>query len=344
MPHMQAALDFIAVHESPWPRDLRAHLESGAFEPAPDNAIMGPIRPRGPVNAIITRHGEVLGRVGDTRQIDQTFSIAKSYLALLAGIAVADGLIPDIDRPVRELVNDGGFDSPQNSAITWRHMLTNTSEWEGELWGKHDRIDRGRQLSAEGRATKNPARVLQPPGTHWEYNDVRVNRLSLALMQVFRKSLPDIFAARIMIPLGATDDWRWEGYNNAWVEVGGLPMQGVPGGTHWGGGVAIHAEDQLLVGQLMAANGVWKSRSLVPAGWLEQMVTPCALNPEYGFLTWLNTGRAKWPAASARAFCFSGAGGNTTWVEPEDGLVCVFRWLDPAALNQAMGLLREAAR
>ncbi|MDW8314531.1 MAG: serine hydrolase [Rhodovarius sp.] len=342
MTTLEDALDFIARHETPWPRDLRAHLESGAFEPPPDNAILGPIRPRGPVNAIITRNGEVLGRVGDTRQIDQTFSVAKSYLAIIAGLAVADGLIPDIDRPVGELVRDGGFDSPHNAQVTWRHLLTNTSEWEGELFGKHDRVDRGRVLSAEGRVAKNPNRPLQPPGSYWEYNDVRVNRLSLALMRLFAKPLPDIFAARIMIPIGASEDWRWEGYANSWVEVGGLPMQAVPGGTHWGGGVSIHAEDQVLVGQLMAQRGAWGGRQLLPAEWVAAMTSPCPLNPEYGFLTWLNPGRRKWPAASERAFCFVGAGGNVTWIEPEDGLVCVFRWLDPAHLNEAMGLIRAA--
>jgi hypothetical protein len=59
-------------------------------------------------------------------------------------------------------------------------------------------------------------------------------------------------------------------------------------------------------------------------------------------LFWLNTGRAKWPAASEGAFCFSGAGGNTTWVEPAEGIVAVFRWLNPAHLNEAMGLVRAA--
>ena len=72
------------------------------------------------------------------------------------------------------------------------------------------------------------------------------------------------------------------------------------------------------------------------------MATPCALNPQYGLLTWLNADRQKWPAASRKSFCFSGAGGNTTWVEPEDGIVAVFRWLDPTALNEAMGLVRGA--
>ena len=230
--------------------------------------------------------------------------MAKSYLSLLAGIAHADGLIPDIDAPVRQLVDDGGFDGPQNSAITWRQLLTNTSEWEGTLFDKADSIDRGRQLATEGGARKGE-RALQAAGTYWEYNDVRVNRLSLSLMRVFGKPLPDIFANRVMIPIGASDDWRWEGYNNAWVEVGGLPMQAVPGGSHWGGGISIHAKDMAKVGLLVAQGGMWEGRPLIAPDWVAAMANPCALNPQYGLLTWLNTDRQKWPAASQKSFCFS---------------------------------------
>ncbi|WP_149535403.1 serine hydrolase domain-containing protein [Siccirubricoccus phaeus] len=333
---LQAAVEFAAAHETPWPRDLKAHIEAGYFEGPPDNAILGRTAPRGAPNGLVLRHGRLAARWGDTRQVDMTFSVAKSYLAILAGLAVGDGLIPDLDAPVRTLVADGGFEGAQNGAITWRHLLQNTSEWEGELFGKSDVIDRGRSLAVEGRGRKGLPRPLQPPGSYWEYNDVRVNRLSLALLRVFGRALPEVFAERIMRPIGASDDWRWEGYETSWVEIGGRRVQSVSGGGHWGGGVFIHAEDQARIGQLCLQDGVWERRRLLPAGWVAQCRTPCALNPHYGLLWWLNTGRTRWPAASAASFCFSGAGGNITWVEPEGGVVAVLRWVDPTALNGFM--------
>lgn len=329
MAKLQDALDFVAQHETPWPRDLRAHLESGFFEPPPDNTVLGPVYPRGPTNAVIFQHGRQVGEIGDIGQIDQTFSVAKSYLCLLAGIAHADGLIPDIDAPVRALIDDGGFDGPQNGPITWRHLLTNTSEWEGTLFDKSDRIDRGRQLATEGGARKGD-RVLQAPGTYWEYNDVRVNRLSLSLMRVFGKPLPDIFANRVMVPLGASEDWRWEGYGNAWVEVGGLPMQAVPGGSHWGGGVSISARDQARVGQMILEGGRVGGRQIIPLAWLERMATPSAVAPFYGRLLWLNPGAAIFPGASSEAVFMLGAGGHWVWIDPRFDAVVVLRWLDPA--------------
>ncbi|MFZ4407814.1 MAG: serine hydrolase domain-containing protein [Paracraurococcus sp.] len=341
---LEAAIAFALAHESPWPRDIRAHIEAGFFEGPPDNAILGLVRPRGAPNGLILRQGRVAARWGDTRQVDMTFSVAKSYLAILAGLAVGDGLIPDLDAPVRALVDDGGFEGPQNAGITWRHLLTNTSEWEGTLFGKSDLIDRGRNLIVEGKGQKGLKRPLHKPGAYWEYNDVRVNRLSLALLRRFGRPLPEVFAERIMRPIGASADWEWHGYETSWVEVAGHRVQSVSGGGHWGGGVFIHAEDQARIGQLVLQDGVWDGQRLLPAGWVAACRTPCALNPAYGLLWWLNTGRAKWPSASAESYTFSGAGGNITWVDPAAEVVAVLRWVDATKLDGFMAAVGAALR
>ena len=120
-------------------------------------------------------------------------------------------------------MKDGCFDSDQNKEITWAHMLQLTSEWEGTLWDKPDWIDHYRDVMgdtthAEKRGSK---RTLQPPGTYWEYNDVRVNQLSFALMRTFGRSLPEVLQERIMGPIGATKTWGWHGYQNSWSELNG---------------------------------------------------------------------------------------------------------------------------
>jgi CubicO group peptidase (beta-lactamase class C family) len=329
-------------HETPWPRDLRAHIEAGFFEPAPNNEILGPIRPRGGPNGLVIHAGSVLARWGDTRQIDFTFSVAKSYLSLLAGIAVADGRIGSLDERVALTVNDGGFEGPHNGAITWRHLLQQTSEWEGTLFGKSDIIDRNRSLAVEGKGRKGEARPLRPPGMFWEYNDVRVNRLALALLHRFHRPLPEIFAERIMRPIGASDTWQWHGYRTSMVEIDGRLIESVSGGSHWGGGVAIHAEDQARVGLLMLRRGVWEGQRLLPESWIEESLRPCALNPSYGLLWWLNTGRTRYPSASAASFFATGAGGNITWVDPEHDLVAVMRWIDPASVDGFIRLVTDA--
>lgn len=340
---LAAAIAFAEAHESPFPRDLKAFLEAGHFEPPPDNAVIGPIFPRGAPNGLVTLRGERIGAWGDTRQTDMTFSVAKSYLSLLAGLAWADGLMPDLDEPVRDRMNDGGFESDQNAGITWRHLLTNTSEWEGELFGKSDVIDRGRDLAREGTARKGFARPLQPPGTYWEYNDVRVNRLSLCLLRLFGRPLPEVFAERITDPIGGSRDWVWYAYDSAVVDVDGQKLPSVPGGSHWGAGMRIHAEDQALIGGLVLNRGEWNGRQVIPAEWFDLSLAPCPLNASYGFLWWLN-GAGRWPEAPRDSVFATGAGGNVTWIWPGAGVVAVLRWIHPDAVGRFCGMVAGALR
>jgi CubicO group peptidase (beta-lactamase class C family) len=330
------AAAFALAHETPWPRDVPAHLVGGHFEPPPHNELLGPVLPRGAPNGLVLRHGRLAVRWGHTRQTDMTFSVAKSYLSLLAGIAVGDGRLA-LDEPVASRVAHPVFAGERHTRITWRHLLTLTSEWEGELFGKSEAIDRGRDLAAEGR--KSMSRALGDPGSHFEYNDVRVNLLSLALTLLFRRPLPAVFAERIMRPLGSSAGWAWHGYRTSWIAIEGTQVQVVPGGGHWGGGVLIHAEDQALIGELARHD----PRGLLPPGWMAQSTTPSARNPSYGFLWWLNAER-RWPSATPGSFCASGAGGHTTWIAPEHGITAVFRWLDPAALDPLMGRVLAALR
>lgn len=341
---LDEATRFAAAHEIAWPRDLRAHIDAGFFEAPPHNEILGPIRARGPANGLILREGAIVASWGDPHQVDFTFSAAKSYLSLLAGVAVADGLIESLDQPVAQRVRDGGFDGPHNSAVTWRHLLQQTSEWEGTLFGKSDVIDRNRSLVLEGAGKKGDARPLRAPGTYWEYNDVRVNRLALALLRVLRRPLPEVFRERIMQPIGASDEWHWHGYRTSMVEIDGRMIESVSGGTHWGGGVEIHAEDQARIGQLMLQRGVWHGRRVLPSAWVDESLTPCALNANYGLLWWLNTGGARYPSAPASSFYASGAGGNITWIDPEHGLVAVMRWMERDSVDRFLRLVLDAVR
>ena len=339
---LEEAARFATENETPWPRDLRLHLESGFFEPPPHNEILGPIRPRGEPNGMVLRGGHKIVTWGDTEQVDFTFSAAKSYLSMLAGIAVMDGLVADLDECVGATVHDGGFEGPHNGAITWRHLLQNTSEWEGELFGKSDIIDRNRNLAMEGKGRKGDPRPLKAPGAHWEYNDVRVNRLSLALLRRFKRPLPEVFAERIMRPIGASDDWSWHGYRTSTVDVDGQKIESVAGGTHWGGGMSIHAEDQARIGLLMSRRGEWNGKRILPESWVAKSLVPCPLNPNYGLLWWLNTNHGRYKSAPECSFFAFGAGGNLTWVLPEYDLVAVIRWLDPTAIDTFTRLIMQA--
>jgi CubicO group peptidase (beta-lactamase class C family) len=336
-----AAVAYAVAHESSCPRSMR--LPDGRFamtadsgEDAPDDAILGPVTPRGAPSGLILRGGRIVTAWGNPDRPDMTFSVAKSVLALLAGLAVGDGLIGRLDERVADSASDDGFASAQNRDITWRHLLQQTSEWEGTLFDKPDMIDRHRQVgvaAATSTAPKGTFRALQRPGTFWEYNDVRVNRLSLSLLQAFREALPSVLKRRIMEPIGASDTWRWDGYRNSTVEVGGKPMTSVPGGGHWGGGIVIGASDLARIGLLVARDGVWNGRRLLPDGWCAELRRPCAMAPFYGLMWWLNTGRRQYPAAPASSVFAMGWGSHIVWIDPDHDLVTVLRWIDRAHVD-----------
>jgi CubicO group peptidase (beta-lactamase class C family) len=335
------AVAFAESRETPFPRDLLAHLESGYFEPAPDNEVLGPVVSRGAPNGLILRDGVLAARWGDTRQADMTFSVAKSCLSILAGVAHCEGLIPDLDARVSESVDDPAFDGARNGAITWRMLLQQTSEWEGTLFGKADQIDRGRDLASEGKKPKGWPRPLAAPGEHWEYNDVRVNVLSLALLHRFGRALPEVWKERVADPIGSSSEWRWEGYRTSTIGLGGRKVVSVPGGGHWGGGIVTHAEDQARLGLLMLNDGVWERRRILPEGWVAESGVPVTLHPDYGLLWWLNRS-GRFPKADRASLLAVGAGGNTIWIEPATRIVAVFRWLHPDALPQLIARIADA--
>jgi CubicO group peptidase (beta-lactamase class C family) len=330
-------------HETPWQRDLARMVTSDFGEQPPWNETLGPVRPRGGPNGVVLRDGRIVAEWGDTTQIDMTFSVAKSYLALLAGLAWDSGLIADLHAPVRRTVDDGGFDPPHNDAITWHHLLQQTSEWQGVLWDKPDLVDRNRSVAGRpSAAAKGTYRELARPGEFWEYNDVRVNRLALALLRLWRRPLPEVFRDAVMAPIGASPDWEWHGYRNSWVVVDGRRVQSVAGGGHWGGGVFIHARDQARIGLLLLNRGAWNGRQILSDGWIERMLTPCPLFPQYGYLVWLNNGRRLFPSASEQSFFARGAGGHLTWIDPANDLVAALRWTDPAAMDGFIRLVTAA--
>jgi len=343
---------FALAHETPWPRDPMQPPGPGQqpwgvhhTDPPPFDRLRGPVQPRSGVSGVVLQRGKRVAAWGQTAQPELTFSVAKTYLALLAGVAHGQGLLPDVEEPVCARVPEAGFDSPHNQTVTWRHLLEQTSEWEGDCFGLPDQVDRWRKVSHDPRPSGGPkggARPLQAPGSYWEYNDVRINMLSLALLHLFKQPLAEVLQQSLMQPLGAGNRWRWTAYDGAWVEIDGQRLPTVPGGTHWGGGVSISSDDQALLGQLLLNDGAWHGKQLLPAQWVQRMRKPCALADFYGWLLWLNPAGRVFEGASADSSFMLGAGGHITWIEPALDAVVVVRWLDNEATPEFMRLASDA--
>lgn len=343
---LQSAIDFSLANEVGWSRDTTGVWGVHQTDPAPYNRLYGPVHPRGGVSGVIRQGGQILAQWGEPARADLTFSVAKAYLALIAGLAFDDGLLDPHQRISDTLpgIPGLGFDDEHNRQVTWHQMLQQTSEWSGTCFEIPDQVDHYRSLTfaPAPKGIKGQARPLQTPGTYWEYNDVRINQLSLALLHLFRRPLPEVFRERITEPAGLSSDWKWVGYDHAWITLDGKRMPSVPGGSHWGAGVSISALDQSLIAELMLHEGLINGKRVLSTEWFKRMQTPCELAPYYGYLVWLNHNKLIFSTVPETSYFAFGAGGNFTWVEPTLDLTVVVRWLNSDQANDFFGKVMDA--
>ena len=340
------AIEFSKKHESKMDRDIEKALKEGHFhEPWPIGETIGPVKKRKGNSGAILRGNKIVKVWGDVEYTDMAFSMSKSFLSLCAGIAFKENIIRDFHAPIRDRIKTKIFETEQNRKITWSQMLQLTSEWEGELWGKPDWIDHNRNLNdaQKNRLEKGQKRKLHPPGTFWEYNDVRVNVLSYSLMLAFGRSLADVLREHIMVPIGSSNTWEWHGYENSWDEVKGDRLQSVSGGAHWGGGLWISTLDLARVGQLLVNQGLWDGKVVIPKKWIKMSTKPCKLALNYGYLWWLNDKKSgMFPGAPTGAFAAMGVGTQILYIDPKNDLVIVNRWIEKDKVAKFVKLVLDS--
>ena len=303
------------------PQDMNEFIEA-RFGKEPLFSIIGPVKKREGGSGVVIYKGFIVAEWGDIEREDMTFSVTKSYLSTLAGLAYDDGLISDMNEKVKDSFPHKSFNNPHNEPITWEHFLHQNSDWSGTLWGKPDWADR--PISPNPEIAIN--RKFHQPGSFYKYNDTRVNMLAFSLLNIWRKPLDEVLRERIMNPIGSSNEWRWHGYRNSWVEIDGEEIQSPSGGGHWGGGFIISTLDHARYGYLFMNKGKWKDEQLISQRWIKMATTPSPTNNRYGYLWWLNTNKSI-PNASSDSFYASGAGGNYIWIDQENELLIVMRWI-----------------
>ncbi|RNC83154.1 MAG: class C beta-lactamase-related serine hydrolase [Balneola sp.] len=352
---IQSAVEYAQAMETSNPRNMEVnHYQTFGREPFGDG--IGPFKERGDQTGIIIKNGYIIAEWGEPYRVDMTHSVAKTVLSTTVGLAYDKGLIRDVhdkvgpymapihlmefdaNEPKTEEFGESKFIEPftgeHNSKITWNHLLRQTSDWEGTLFGKPDWADR-----PTGDRSTWMTRERNEPGTVYEYNDVRVNLLALATLNVFREPLPQIFRENVMNKIGGSPTWRWYGYETSWVVIDGRPIQSVSGGGHWGGGVYISARDQARLGYLLLRNGEWNGEQIISEEWLEMARTPTEANPGYGFMNFfLNGNQEGLPSAPETSVRHLGAGTNMVYVDYENDLVIVARWIRGSAMD---GIVRR---
>ena len=83
-----------------------------------DGVTLGPVKSHGPVTGVVVRRGHIVAEWGEPERVDMTFSVSKSFISTVAGLAWDRGVIKDLNERVADYVDDGGYASEHNAQIT----------------------------------------------------------------------------------------------------------------------------------------------------------------------------------------------------------------------------------
>ena len=246
----------------------------------------------------------------------QSFSMAKTVVAMLVGIAIAEGRIGSVDDLVKQYIPL--LEGHPYGETRLQDLLTMSSgvAFREEYDGEDDIADLGRRTlgkqSAGGVASILPFRKRNiDPGTRFRYSSGDTQVLGLALRAAVGKPLADYLSEKIWQPMGAEADATWQ------VDAGG----------HETGYMGINAtlRDWGRLGMLLAHDGALNGKQIIPAEWVKEMTTPkyrhlmvgvATKNNGYGYQTWLiDPGK--------RYFALLGVRGQAVFVDPETRTVVV---------------------
>lgn len=269
---------------------------------------------------------------GADRQARQTsFSVAKSFLSTLVGIAIDEGLIGSIADPVTDYLPDLAERDPRFERITLRDLLTMSSGLgyqEQSLplpWG--DDIDTyyGTDLRELG---LNGTEIEQPPGRDWLYNNFNPLLLGMVLERATGMSVSDYMATKLWQPMGAEADATWSLDSE---DSGFEKMES---------GLNATPVDYARFGLLFLHGGEWNGTRIVPEEWVRAATAAdTSADPagHYQYFWWIDTERPE-------RFYALGNFGHYIYVAPDAGAVIVRNGADWGVENDDwIALFRDIA-
>jgi CubicO group peptidase (beta-lactamase class C family) len=204
-------------------------------------------------------------------EVADVFSVTKSVVATVAGVAARQGLLPDLDAPLHAVL-PALRDTPSRGQ-TWRHLLTMTRG--AAVDGPWD-IDAVTALPGGQVARVAAAPAVDAPGTVFRYDNGAAHLVSAGLSQVLGSPVAEYAAAEMFAPLGITDA--------AWLAD--------PDGVSYG-----FAHLRLSAASLGRLGELWRTggQPLVDPGFAAAMTTAWTPGgpPEelpYGFGMWVGDG------------------------------------------------------
>ena len=323
--HMDEIFPSRAVRRSPTP----SPLARAASEPALRYDYQGrsfsidDYMARNPATALlVARDDTILIERYQYARTDRdrftSWSMAKTVTSMLVGIAIGEGRIRSVDDPAAAYVPR--LAGTEYGRTSLRHLLQMSSgvRFVEEYTGTDDvsklSADTFRQLGPGGVASVTPFNERAvPAGTKFSYASIETEVLGLVLAGAVGRSVAEYLQDRIWQPIGAEADATWI-IDRSGQEVTYCCFNAV-------------LRDYARLGLLLAHDGNWRGRQIVPAAWVRDATSVRADQPHlrprtatpffgYGYQTWIFPDER-------RMFAFLGVRGQAIYVDPASRIVLV---------------------
>ena len=322
--HLDEIFPSRQIHKAPTPSRLaRAAEPRITYQFAGADLTLDDYLRRTPTTGLLVARGDTIlveryqyGRTD--RHRFTSWSMAKTVTAMLVGIAIAEGRIRSVDDPAATYVPE--LAGTEYGRTSLRHLLQMSSgvRFSEEYTGRDD-VSR---LAADTFGLAGPGgwRAVTPfneraaaAGTRFSYASVETEVLGLVLARATGRPVAEYLEQKIWQPIGAEADATWL-IDNSGQEATYCCLNAV-------------LRDYARLGLLLAYDGNWRGRQIIPAAWLMDATTVRADQPHlrpggataffgYGYQTWILPGER-------RMFLFWGVRGQRIIVDPKSKLVMV---------------------
>ncbi|QOT82052.1 serine hydrolase domain-containing protein [Cupriavidus basilensis] len=248
-----------------------------------------------------------------------SWSVSKSFVSALVGIAIAEGHIRSVDDAISDYVpvpTGSAYDGVRIKEVL---QMSSGARWNEDYHDSSSDVFRlGAAMSDVGTLDAFVAGMVSEsrPGTVCRYNSGDTQALGALVVHATKRSLTDYMKERLYEPLGMTSPGYWL------IDSVGMEMAFA--------GLNLTARDFAKLGELYRKDGVWKGKQLVPKAWVKASITPDALHLMpgmpiladhtlplgYGYQWWI-------PDGNRNEFSAIGIYNQFVYVDPSRGVVIV---------------------
>jgi len=248
-----------------------------------------------------------LGNDASTQSV--SWSVAKSFVSALMGIAIGEGAIGSVEDPVTRYAPELAGSAYDGVRLKDVLQMSSGARWNEDYSDPESDINRFGRLMVEGTSLDAfAARCVRerPPGTYNLYNSTDTHVLGLVVRNAAGRSLSEYLHDKLWEPLGMEADAFWI------VDCEGAEMAG--------GGLNAVLRDYAKLGRLFLNGGAWNGVQIVPAQWVHASITPDAPHLQPGprasaLLPW-GYGYQWWVPDNSGAYSAIGIYGQFIYVDP----------------------------